>query len=171
MGVSRPLSAPEPLTSRHQIASFDCGDQALNDWLRSRALSNQIAHASLTFVVCENDIVLGYYSLATGAIERALTPGSIRRNMPDPIPVIVLGRLAVDQTTQSKGLGRALLRDAMWRVMRVSGDVAVRALVVNALGDRIVPFYQSLGFVASPDDPRLLFMPIQTIIAAIGQPE
>lgn len=169
MGVSQPFSAPTLLTETHDIDRFDCGTPALNDWLRRRALINQLNNASRTFVACAADAgVVAYYSLATGSVERSFAPGSVRRNMPDPIPVIVLGRLAVDQSAQGKGLGKALLRDAMFRVVRVSTEVAVRALVVHALTGDVVPFYRSLGFMPAEGDPLLLFLPIQTIVSALG---
>ena len=86
------ISAPCPITNTHDIASFDCGDAVLNHWLQRRAVKNENSGDSRTFVICEDDTVLGYYSLAVGAVAREDSPGKIRRNMPDPIPVMVLGR-------------------------------------------------------------------------------
>lgn len=163
------FSAPEPLSHEHDLAAFDCSNDILTDWLRRRALANQASHASRTFVVCTGGHeVVGYYSLATGAIARESAPGAIRRNMPEPIPVIVLGRLAVDQRFQGTGLGRALLRDAMLRVLGVSQEVAVKALVVHAISDGAGQFYCRHDFVESPADPMTLLLPVATIARALG---
>ena len=167
--MSQPaFSPPAPLTPDHQLAAFDCGNDILSDWLRRRALANQISHASRTFVVCHGDAeVVGYYSLATGAIARKSAPGAIRRNMPEPIPVIVLGRLAVDIRYQGASLGGALLRDALLRVLAVSREVAVKALVVHAISDDARKFYRRYDFIESPTDPMTLLLPLTTIATAL----
>ena len=110
------LSAPEPLGTQHQIGDFNSGVASLDDWLKRRALANQASGAARTFVVCEANKIVGYYALASGAVSVAAAPGRFRRNMPDPIPVAVLARLAVDRAYQGRGLGRALVRDGARRV-------------------------------------------------------
>ncbi len=106
------IKAPEPLGAHHQLEQFDSGVESLDYWLKRRAMKNQATGASRTFVVCENRRVLAYYALAPGAIATDEVPGHFRRNMPSPIPVVVLGRLAVDQTLRGRGVGRAVVRDA-----------------------------------------------------------
>src|SRR5271165_2326904 len=108
-----PLSAPEKLRPDHDLSEFECGEPALDDWLRRRALQNERSGASRTYVVCAGPRVVGYYALAVGAVAHAGAPGRIRRNMPDPVPVMIIGRLAVDQEFHGHGLGRGLLRDAV----------------------------------------------------------
>ncbi|HDC4362143.1 TPA: GNAT family N-acetyltransferase, partial [Enterobacter hormaechei] len=115
------VTAPEPLSSAHQLAEFVSGESVLNDWLKQRGLKNQALGAARTFVVCKADTkqVAGFYSLATGSVNHVEVTGSLRRNMPDPIPVIILARLAVDVSFHGKGLGADLLHDAVLRCYRV----------------------------------------------------
>ena len=165
------LTAPAPLTPEHDLSSFDCGNPTLTLWLKQHALANQYDDASRTYVVCANsNIVVGYYSIATGAVQRQIAPGQIRRNMPDPIPVIVLGRFAVHTAHQDVGLGRALLRDTMLRTLTIAQQVTVKALVVHAISPDVVPFYLKYDFVPSLSDPLLLFLPIRTIASALAPP-
>jgi hypothetical protein len=153
----------------HDSGDFDCGDNVLNDWLRRRALANQISLASRTFVICtDGRHVVAYYSLATGAIARELAPGAIRRNMPEQIPLIVVGRLAVDVRHQKASLGRAMLRDAMLRALTVSREVAVKALLVHLTSAEAAEFYWRYDFVISPIDPMALLLPMATIAQALG---
>src|SRR5271170_5109624 len=114
------LSAPELLAEHHDLADFDSGEISLDDWLRKRALANQASGASRAFVACEQNRVVGYYALASGAVTLASAPGKFKRNMPDPIPVVLLGRLAVDRAWQGQGVGRALFRDAALRVAQAA---------------------------------------------------
>jgi GNAT superfamily N-acetyltransferase len=145
------VSAPHPLTGQHDCSTFDCGEPSLNDWLKRKALINQVSGASRTFVITDTSKrVLGYYALAAGAVSHAEATGSVRRNMPDPIPVMVLGRLAVDQSCQGKDFGSALLRDAILRTMSVAENVGIRALLVHALHDKARQFYLRHGFSDSP---------------------
>ena len=154
-------SAPVPLTDRHDLASFDCGEPSLNDWLRNRAISNECSGASRTYVLSEGSQVIGYYCLSTGGIDRKEAPSALRRNMPDPIPVIVLGRLAVDRRQQNRGLGRALLRDAIQRALQVAGIVGAGALLVHALSEDARFFYQSSGFSELPPQPMTLCLKLR----------
>lgn len=139
--------------------AFECGVPLLDDWLRRRALGNQASGASRTFVVVDASAgVMGYYALAAGAVSLERAPGAVRRNMPDPIPVLVLGRLAVDRRAQGMRLGAALLQDAVTRAMSVAQDAGVRALLVHALDERAQRFYLHYGFRASPLHPMTLML-------------
>ena len=153
------LGAPEPLGQHHRLAGFGCGEPSLDDWLLKRAAPNQMLGASRTFVVADGSgQVFGYYALATGAVAHEQATGAIRRNMPDPIPVMVLARLAVDRQAQGLQLGGALLRDAVLRCTRVAQDAGVRALLVHALHDRAAQFYRHYGFQPSPTHAMTLML-------------
>lgn len=144
------LGAPERLGASHLLDDFDCGEATLDDWLKRRALSNQASGASRTFVVADEDgRVRGYYALAAGAVSHQLATSGVRRNMPDPVPVMVLARLAVDRRAQGLHLGAALLRDAV----AVSRNAGVRALLVHALHEKARQFYEHHGFQPSPTHP------------------
>lgn len=152
------LQAPTLLTDAHQLADFDCGVPGLDDWLKRRARANQVSGASRTYVVAEGERVVGYYCLASGAIAVTDAPSSIRRNMPDPIPVTVLGRLAISRSQQGKGLGPALLQDAVLRAMQAAEIVGARGVLVHAISDAACGFYQHYGFVPSPSNPMTLVL-------------
>ena len=155
------LSSPQPLSAEHRLEDFACGESSLDDWLRRRALINQTTGASRTFVVTdESGQVLAYYALAAGAVSHQESPGTIRRNMPDPVPVMVLARLAVDQRLQGQQVGGALLKDALHRAISVAQNIGVRALLVHALNDRARQFYAHYGFVPSPANPMTLMLPL-----------
>ena len=131
----------------------------LDEWLKRRALANQVSGASRTFVVTDRDArVYGYYALAAGAVSHRLATGSVRRNMPDPIPVMVLARLAVDRRAQGIKLNNALLQDAVNRAVTVAQNMGVRALLVHALHERAKSFYEYFGFQPSPVDPLILML-------------
>jgi len=155
------ITGPEPITETHPIGSFSCGVPVLDDWLKRRARKNEISGASRTFVICQDKRVVGYYTLATGSIEHRNAPGKIRRNMPNPIPVMVLGRLAVDQQWQQAGLGRGLLKDALLRSLSVSRQAGIRALLVHTLSEDAKHFYIRNGFLESPLDPMTLMIALQ----------
>ena len=153
------LHAPQPLTADHQLNTFNCGETSLDEWLKRRALLNQSNGASRTFVVVdESQLVMGYYALAAGAVHHQDATRSIRQNMPDPIPVMVLARLAVDIRTQGMQLGAGLLRDAVDRSLAVAKNTGVRALLVHALNERAKQFYLYFGFQASPVHPLTLML-------------
>ena len=153
------LHAPQPLTADHQLNTFNCGETSLDEWLKRRALLNQSNGASRTFVVVdESQLVMGYYALAAGAVHHQDAMRSIRQNMPDPIPVMVLARLAVDIRTQGMQLGAGLLRDAVDRSLAVAKNTGVRALLVHALHERAKQFYLYFGFQASPVHPLTLML-------------
>jgi GNAT superfamily N-acetyltransferase len=153
------LHAPEPLSPEHQVNSFACGEPVLDEWLKRRALGNQTSGASRTFVVTTSQKeVMGYYALAAGAVAHQDATRSIRQNMPDPVPVMVLARLAVDARAQGMKLGAAMLQDALKRCVLVSQNTGVRAMLVHALNDRARQFYEYYGFKASPTHSMTLML-------------
>ena len=153
------LHAPQPLSADHQLNTFNCGETSLDEWLKRRAILNQTNGASRTFVVVDkNQLVMGYYALAAGAVHHQDATRSIRQNMPGPIPVMVLARLAVDIRTQGMQLGAGLLRDAIDRSLAVANNTGVRALLVHALHERAKQFYLYFGFQASPVHPLTLML-------------
>lgn len=157
--MSLRLSPPQPLTIAHLLDGFACGEAVLDEWLQRRAMANQVSGASRTFVVADpTGQVYGFYALAAGAIAHQTATSSVRRNMPDPVPVMVLTRLAVDRRAQGVQLGGALLQDAVTRVMLVSQNIGVRALLVHALHERAKQFYLHYGFQPSPMQPMTLML-------------
>jgi GNAT superfamily N-acetyltransferase len=157
------LHAPSPLTRAHQLQDFSSGVAVLDDWLRRRALANQTSGASRTFVVTEGPApdmsrVVGYYALASGALASAEAPGRFRRNMPDPIPMAILGRLAVDTSWQGRGLGVALLRDAVLRVRAAASIMGIRGVLVHAISEEARRFYERHGFAGTPTTPMTLVL-------------
>ena len=157
------ITAPEAITTQHNTEQFDCGDEALNEWLKKRALKNQSEGASRTFVICDHGWVVGFYALASGSVERLSAPKPLSRNMPDPVPVAVLGRLAISKSCQGKTLGAALLKDAFFRTLSISQQVGIRALLVHAISDEAKQFYKKYGFLSSPIDSMTLFLSIKKI--------
>lgn len=157
------LSAPQPLTASHLVDGFACREASLDDWLKRRALSNQLSGASRTFVVADGQgRIFGYYAMAAGAIAHLSATSGVRRNMPDPIPVMVLARLAVDHRAQGIQLGAGLLQDAVHRAVAVSQNAGVRALLVHALNERAKQFYAHYGFQESPLHPMTLLLRLNT---------
>lgn len=154
------ISAPEHLNAGHDLAAFDSGVPSLDDWLRKRALANEDAGASRTYVITAGGRVIGYYALATGAVAQHDATGKVRRNMPDPIPVMVLGRLAVDRSYQRRGLGVALLRDAVLRTLQAAAIGGIRAILLHAISDDAKRFYERCGFIESPVDPMTMMISI-----------
>lgn len=163
--------APAPINAAHKLADFPSGEVFLDDWLKKRAIKNHASGASRCFVLCDADQVMGYYCLSAGAISHEAAPRAMRRNMPDPLPVLLLGRLAIDKRCQNQGLGRALLRDAMLRTVHVAADTGVFALLVHAMSDQARRFYLSRGFVESPLQAMTLMMTLATIRSVLAQPE
>lgn len=161
------LAAPVPLLSRHEVEAFSCGVESLDVWLKRRALKNQIAGASRTFVICESTRVMAYYALASSAVVVNAAPGRFRRNMPDPIPVVVLGRLAVDVAWHGCGIGRAMVRDAGMRVLQAAETIGIRGIVVHALSNEAKAFYEHVGFEPSPLDPMSLMVTLSDLKACL----
>ena|SRR5579862_8220672 len=152
------ISAPQKISPQHDLSRFRSCEPTLDDWLAQRALSNEEAGASRTYVVCLENRVVGYYALAVGAVTHAEAPGRIRRNMPDPVPVMVLGRLAVDETAQGRDVGRGLLRDAILRTLQAAEIAGIRAILVHAISERAKQFYIKAGFSPSPVSPMTLII-------------
>jgi GNAT superfamily N-acetyltransferase len=164
--MSLQLRAPQPLVADHLLDGFACGEASLDDWLRRRALSNQLNGASRTFVITDQDgRVVGYYAMAAGAVAHQMATSGVQRNMPDPIPVMVLARLAIDHRAQGIKLGAALLQDAVYRAVAVSRNAGVRALLVHALHERAKQFYEHYGFQQSSQHPMTLMLRLDTVKA------
>jgi GNAT superfamily N-acetyltransferase len=162
------IGPPEKLSSVHNVSGFDSGEPALDDWLRRRAVQNEASGASRTYVVCVGRKVVGYYTLAAGAVAHAEAPGRLRRNMPDAVPVMVLGRLAVDRTIHGQGVGTGLLRDAVLRTVQAAEIVGIRAILVHAISEAARRFYEKYGFVASPLDPLTVMITVEEAVRTIG---
>lgn len=161
--MSMVLSAPQPLAATHLLDEFSCAQPSLDEWLKRRAMTNQLSGASRTFVVVDpQGLVCGYYAMAAGAVSHQTATSGVRRNMPDPVPVMVLARLAVDQRAQAMKLGAAMLQDALHRAVAVSHNAGVRALLVHALDDRAKRFYEHYGFQESPQHPMTLMLRLNT---------
>ncbi len=161
------LTPPEPLTNSHSITDFSCGIASLDDWLKLRALDNQNTGATRTFVTCINNRVVGYYALASGAISLQSALGKFRRNMPNPIPVVILARLALDRSYQGQGLGRALFRDAGLRVVQAADTIGIRGIIVHAISEEVKNFYLALGFNPSPLEPMTLMITLNDLRASL----
>ena len=158
-------------TSGHELAISTAANRPWTEWLKKRALKNHLAGASRCFVLCVGASVIGYYSLSAGAIRREAAPKAMRRNMPDPLPVLLLGRLAVDRRYHNQGLGQSLLRDAMLRAVNVAGDAGVFAILLHAISDQAKRFYLSRGFVESPLQPMTLLMTLETVRSILAEPD
>ena len=169
MSGAEEIGAPEKLELDHDLSFFDSGSPILDEWLRRRALPNQASGASRTYVIRTAGRVIGYYALAAGAVAQAEATGRVRRNMPDPVPVMVLGRLAIDSRHQGRGLGRALLRDAILRTMQVADIVGIRAMLAPAISEDAKRFYERCGFRPSPVDAMTLMITLRDAEAAIGE--
>lgn len=167
MGEVGQLLPPEALAEVHDFADFRCGEAMLDDWLKRRARANQASGPSRTYVVCEDKRVIGYYALASGVVTVESAPGRFRRNMPNPIPVAVLARLAVDREWQGKGLGRALFCDAARRVAQAADVIGIRGIVVHAISEEAKGFYLALGFNRSPLEPMTLMVTLSDVRAAL----
>lgn len=147
----------------HELGDFSCGDATLDAWLKRRARANQVSGASRTYVVAEGKRVIAYYCLASGAMEAADAPGNIRRNMPSPIPMAILGRLAVDDAFKGKKIGAAMLQDAVLRAGQAAGIVGIRGILVHAIDEKAAAFYSHYGFQASPTYPLTLVLSLKSV--------
>ena len=161
------LNRPEKLNASHQVEQFDCGNIQLNNWLKHRAFKNELQGASRTYVVTVEKVVIAYYCLANGAIAQTISTGKVKRNMPDPIPVMMIGRLAVDQNWQGKRIGKALLRDAILRTLQASEIAGIRAILVEAISEEAKQFYEKCGFTVSPIASMTLMITINDAISSL----
>lgn len=157
-------TAPCPLAKQHKLGNFSCGISSLDSWLKNKARRNENARASRTYVLCtDNDEVIGYYALAAGSILPNQATGKVRRNMPNPIPVMVLGRLAIDSRFQGQGLGDALLRDAISRILQAADIAGIKAIIVHAISPQAKEYYLARSFIESPTNPMTMILPLDSI--------
>lgn len=157
------ISPPELLKQNQDTCEFSCGKGVLDNWLKFQALKNQTNRGSRTFVITSDDRVVGYYALASGAVERSNVTSNIARNMPNPIPVIILARLAVDSNFKGLSLGKALLKDALLRSLNVANEIGVKAVLVHAFDSQAVAFYEKFGFQQLPEQENTLMLSISNI--------
>ena len=162
------LRAAELLDAGHDLTAFASGTTTLDEWLKKRALGNQNLGASRTYVACDDRTVVAYYALAAGSILHSEATGKLKRNMPDPIPAMVLARLAVDQSWQGRGLGADMLGDAVKRTLQAAQIAGVRAMVVDAISEDAAKFYERWGFVRSTAMPMRLMARITDLVGALG---
>jgi len=161
------LTAPVPLADGHEVDDFDCGEPALNAWLHQRAKRNEGRYAR-TYVVCQGNRAAAYVCILAGAVERQAAPSRLRRNAPDLIPVSIIGRLAVDRRHAGQGLGADLLADALSRIALAAQSIGIGAVLIHAKSEQARRFYMNCAeFLEYPADSRILFLPIETLIAAL----
>lgn len=163
------IGAPEKLSGKHDLSTLASGEAVIDEWLRKRALDNEAQGASRTYVVCSGRRVAGFYALAVGAIAHAEPPGRVRRSMPNPVPVMLLGKLAVDQQFQGHGIGKALLHDAILRTIQAADIAGIRAILVHAISERAKDFYEGHGFIPSPIDPLVLMITVAEALRILGR--
>lgn len=165
------ITPPERLNADHDLTQFNCGEPSLDRWLRSRALQNEKSGASRTYVVCAGGCVVGYYALAAGAVAHTEAATRVKRNMPDPVPVILVGRLAIDSRLQGRGIGADLLRDAVLRTLQAAEIAGIRAILVNAISMNAKRFYERYGFISSPVHPQTLMITVAEAARTLAQLE
>lgn len=151
---------PRPIEPTDNTTTFDSGEESLDRYLSDRALTNHVADLGRCYVCtdADTDQVLGYYTLSAIAVEHANLPGRVRRNAPNPVPAVLMGRLAIDTKAQGQGLGRLLVRDAILSTLAAADRIGVRIMLVHALHEQAGSFYQSVGFKRSPTDPLHLYL-------------
>lgn len=159
-GFDGRISPPHRLRADHDLTQFSCGEPSLDRWLRNRAHQNESSGASRTYVVCAGDRVVGYYALAAGAAAHTEALTRVKRNIPDPIPVILIGRLAIDSRFQGRGIGADLLRDAVLRTLQAAEIAGIRAILVSAISENARRFYERFGFISSPANPQTLMITV-----------
>jgi predicted N-acetyltransferase YhbS len=162
-----PLRAVAPLGDNHDLEDFDCGVESLDRWLRQSARTGVAAGTSATYVLCRGDRVIGYYALAMASVSHAGAPSRLRRGMPDPVPVVLIARLALDRTEQGNALGGHLLIDALRRCVRGSREFGARAVIVDAIDDQAAAFYRHFDFHQL--DKRRLWRRLSDVARAIEQ--
>lgn len=162
------ISPPALLNASHDCSAFDCGNVALNDWLKLRAFKGQ-GRTARTYVVCEGAKVIGYYCILSGGIERSELPKSLKEHgLPNHIPVAIIGRLARDLSYKGSGLGLDLLQDALTRVALASQTIGIRCVLAHAIDDKAARFWKDNEFIESPLGSRTFYLPIETIIDGLG---
>ncbi|MBI5129123.1 MAG: GNAT family N-acetyltransferase [Rhodopseudomonas palustris] len=166
--IEAPLSAPARLTATHDLSRFNSGTPALDDWLRNHALASE-GRSARTYVVCRGHVVVGYYCIATGSVERRALPPKLKRDrgLPHQIPVAIIGRLARDGSCKGIGLGPDLLQIALVRILSASRIVGVRAVLVHAVDDKAAAFWKAHDFIECPIGSRTFFLPVETIQQAL----
>jgi predicted N-acetyltransferase YhbS len=153
------LRGPESLEARHRVESFDCGRPALNEWLLRHARQAQGSGSAKTFVVADDERVVGYFSLTVGQVDTLEAPERIRKGMGQyPIPVVILARLAVSIQDQGKGIGFGMLQDAIRRTLLIAEQAGIRAMLTHPIDEEASGFYTRFGFIASPLSERQLLL-------------
>lgn len=162
------ISPPQPLSERHGVSQFASGKPSLDDWLKKRALANQRSDATRIYVICDGAAVIGYYAIATASIAHADALSRVKRNMPDPIPMAVIARLAVDLRCQSKGIGAGLLKDALLRIVQAADQIGIKGVLADALHEKLCSFYERFGFRPSPSLPLRLIVTVADLRNSLG---
>jgi GNAT superfamily N-acetyltransferase len=170
-GLGDRISPPEKLGADHDLTQFNCGEPSLDHWLRNRALQNEKSGASRTYVVCSGGRVVGYYALAAGAVAHTEATSRAKRNMPNPVPVILIGRLAIDSRFQGCGIGADLLRDTVLRIIQAADIAGIRAILVSAISPDANRFYEKYGFISSPANPQILMITMTEAARVVAQLE
>jgi GNAT superfamily N-acetyltransferase len=162
------ITPPTLLNASHDFSRFDCGNEALNDWLKARALDSE-GRTARTYVACEGKTVVGYYCLTSGGIERSGLPKALRKHgLPNPVPIVIIGRLARDLSYKGSGLGSDLLQHALSRIVHASETIGVRCVLVHAIDEKAAKFWKENEFIESRVDPRTFFLPIETIVDGLN---
>jgi predicted N-acetyltransferase YhbS len=161
------IKAPELLTDEHVLDTFSCGKPELDDWLIKKALKNHLRNNTKVYVVCDDqNKVIGYYAIAMGSVRRESALSSLKRNSPNPIPMVVLARLAVDDGYKGRGLGVGLLKDCVLRAVHAMNVVGGAGILVHAIDEEAKAFYRRFGFHESPIDPMTLMARVCDIEAS-----
>ena len=164
------FGAIEKLRRDHVLDSFDCGKEDLNHFLKRQAWNNQQANSAQTYVLAKGLRVSGYYSLAAGSVTHDEATERVKKGLArHPVPVILLARLAVDVALNGKGIGSALLKDALVRTAQAADTIGARALLVHAKDDTAKAFYQHFDFEPSPSDPYHLLLIIKDLLHIVGK--
>lgn len=163
------INAPVKLENSHETGDFDCGREPLNRWLKERALQNIERGISQTFVVRDGNAVVGYYCLAGGSVYHTDAIRKVKGQAPDPVPVVILGRLAVHRAYHGNGIGKGLLKDAVLRAACAGETIGLRAMLVHAKDDDAIKFYRKFGFKQSPTNEYTLMVTMREIAKTLGQ--
>lgn len=169
------ITSPEGIRADHFLDAFESRHQSLNVWLKEKALHNLAESVSRTYVVCDDESeggrrVVGYFALATGSVAHKLLSARMRRNCPDPIPAVVLGRLAVDANYEGRGIGSGLLKDAIARSLRTAQEIGVRVILCHSIDDDAKAFYLRYGFIPSPIEPLTVMLPVADLVRRLENP-